>query len=149
MAGIRCKAKACPYYAEAGNEYCVQHRQAVLKHNSIPLDIGKRVEDDGYAFVPVSEVPSTARYNEAAGKLFQAVKVSHPGHALKVSMKIFKKITLATAQRYALDGGLRIGCRVVGDSGYLWKLNEEEIKKVEMKGERLRAARSKNRARKS
>jgi hypothetical protein len=38
---------------------------------------------------------------------------------------------------------VRIGVRIVGDSGYLWKLNEQEIKAVEQKGERMRKAREK------
>jgi hypothetical protein len=100
------------------------------------------VETDGYAFVSMSEVPTNARYNEAAGKLFAAVKASQPGHALKVSMGKFKKVTLMTAQRYALAGGLRIGVRIVGESGYLWKLSETELKAVEQKAERMRVARA-------
>lgn len=132
----RCDEKGCPYYAVQGEAKCLQH-----KPRAVPK--AATVESDGYAFVSMSEVPTTARYNEAAGKLFAAVKASQAGHALKVSMAKFKKVTLTTAQRYALAGGLRIGVRIVGESGYLWKLSETEIKAVELKGERLRLARSK------
>ena len=118
----RCDEKACPYFAVSGETKCLQHRlRAVSKQPT--------TENEGYSFVSMSEVPSNARYNEAAGKLLAAVKASQPGHALKVSMKIFKKITLVTAQRYGLAGNLRIGVRITGDSGYLWKLSDDEIKK--------------------
>jgi hypothetical protein len=132
----RCDEKGCPYFAESGQTKCTMH-----KPRAVPK--APAVDTEGYSFVSMSDVPTNARYNEAAGKLFAAVKASQPGHALKVSMKIFKKMTLTTAQRYALAGGLRIGVRIVGESGYLWKLSETEIKAVEVKGERLRKAREK------
>lgn len=122
--------------AVSGETKCLMHKPKVVPRNPT-------AEAEGYAFVSMSEVPSNARYNEAAGKLLAAVKVSTEGHALKVSMAKFKKITLATAQRYALAGGLRIGVRIVGDSGYLWKLSATEIAAVNQKGERLRQAREK------
>lgn len=132
----RCEVKACPYYAVEGNTFCLQHRP-----KRVPND--PKIDEAGYSFVSMREVPTSARYNEAAGKLFAAIKTSTPGNALKVSMKIFTKVTLCTAQRYALAAGLRIGVRITGDSGYLWKMSEEEIKRVEAKGERLKAARAK------
>lgn len=132
----RCEQKACPYYAVEGEKLCLQHRPArVLKVSNF--------EEEGYAFVSMNEVPTNARYNEAAGKLYAAVKVSTVGNALKVSMKTFKKVTLNTARRYALEAGLRIGVRVVGEVGYLWKLNDSELKAVAAKGDRMRAARAK------
>jgi hypothetical protein len=134
----RCDEKACPYYAVSGQTKCLQHApRAVPK--------APTTDTDGFSFVTMSDVPTTARYNEAAGKLFAAVKASQPGHALKVSMKIFNKVTLLTAQRYALATKLRIGVRIVGDNGYLWKLSEAEIASVEKKGQRLRDARDKKR----
>ena len=132
----RCDEKGCPYYAESGQTKCVQHRV-----RAVPL--AAQIDKDGFAFVPMSDVPKNARYNEAAGKLFAAVKAAQAGHALKVSMKTFKKMTLVTAQRYALAGGLRIGVRIVGESGWLWRLSETEIKAVEVKADRLRKAREK------
>jgi hypothetical protein len=131
----RCIEKGCAYYAVDGETKCLQHHTRMVPKAA-------SVETDGYAFVSMSEVPTNARYNEAAGKLFAAVKASQPGHALKVSMAKFKKVTLVTAQRYALAGGLRIGVRIVGESGYLWKLSETELKAVQQKAERMKVARA-------
>jgi hypothetical protein len=133
----RCDEKACPYYAVEGETKCLIHKPkkvAVLNAD---------FEREGFTFVSMSEVPTSARYNEGAANLLAAVKNTQPGHALKVSMTTFKRITLLTAQRYALAGKLRIGVRIVGSVGYLWKLSEAEIKAVESKGERLRKAREK------
>jgi roadblock/LC7 domain-containing protein len=133
---IRCEVKGCPYFAVEGQKLCLQHKPAAVAMRG-------KFEEEGYAFVSLYEIPTSARYNEAAGKLLAAVKASQLGHALKVSMAKFKKITLVTAQRYALAGGLRIGVRIVGETGYLWKLNEAEIKAVEQKGDKVRKAREK------
>ena len=112
--------------------------QNVCMHKPKPIPKNPSADADGFAWVSMSDVPSNARYNEAAGKLFAAIKLSQSGHALKISMAKFKKVTLVTAQRYALSAGLRIGVRIVGESGYLWKMSEAEIKAVEQKAERLR-----------
>jgi hypothetical protein len=133
---MHCDEKGCVYMAVEGDKKCLMH-----KPRAVPK--APTAESDGYAIVTMSEVPSNARYNEAAGKLYAAVKALQAGHALKVSMKIVKKVILTTAQRYALAGNLRIGVRIVGESGYLWKLSEQEIKSVEQKGERMRKAREK------
>jgi len=133
----RCDVKACPYYAVEGDTKCLQHRPKI-----VPV-ANANFEREGFTFVSMTEVPTNARYNEAAGNLYAAVKAAQAGHALKVSMKVFKKVHLVTAQRYALAAQLRIGVRIVGETGYLWKLTPEEIKKAEVKGERMRSARAK------
>jgi hypothetical protein len=132
----RCARDGCTYLAASGETYCIQHRTA-----KVPTKTS--FEEDGYTFVDMKDVPTNARYNEAAGRLFAAVKACPDRQALKLSMKTFKKITLLTAQRYALAGGLRIGVRIVGETGYLWKLSESEIESVKKKGERMSAARNK------
>ena len=132
----RCDEKGCVYYAASGDTKCVMHKPK-------PIPKNPSADADGFAWVSMSDVPSNARYNEAAGKLFAAIKLSQSGHALKISMAKFKKVTLVTAQRYALSAGLRIGVRIVGESGYLWKMSEAEIKAVEQKAERLRTTRQK------
>jgi len=67
---------------------------------------------------------------------------AEPGKAIKVKMPPFKKVTLATAQRYALQKGIRLGVRFGSDSGYIWRLSPEEIKAIEVKASRLVAARA-------
>jgi hypothetical protein len=96
----KCKMPDCTYLAVSGEDLC-------LKHRPKPVSLNPSVEADGYTFVSVAEIPSNARYNEASGKLLAAVKGMQPGKALKLSMGKIKKITLLTAQRYALAGG---GC---------------------------------------
>jgi hypothetical protein len=86
----RCDEKGCPYMAVEGDKKCLMHKPRAMPK-------APTVESDGYAIVAMSEVPSNARYNEAAGKLYAAVKTLQIGHALKVSMKTFKKLTLTTA----------------------------------------------------
>ena len=132
----KCDVPGCSYLAVSGDTKCLQH-----KPKATPTD--PSTARDGFAWVSMSDVPTTARFNEAANKLYAAIKIAQPGHALKVSMEKFDKGTLTCAQRYALAGGLRIGVRIVGLSGYLWKMTPEQIAAVEQKGERLRKAREK------
>lgn len=133
----KCSTQGCVYNAELDKPHCIQHRPPKL---IVPQPAPE------FAFVPMSQVPATSRYNETAGNLFKALIDAPTGEAIKLNMKIFKKIALVTAQRYALAKGMRIGVRIVGDSGYLWRLSPDEVKAVEVKAQRLIAARSKKRS---
>lgn len=133
---LKCDVPGCTYLATANETKCLQH-----KPRAVPARAS--LEAEGYSFVSVSEVPTNARYNEAAGNLLAAVKSSALGTAVKVKMGAFKKITLLTAQRYALAGGERIGVRIVGSYGYLWKLSPKELESVNVKAKRLSDARMK------
>lgn len=146
----KCEVAGCAYYAVEGETKCLQHKPKKIP-TPVPASAmaspSPSAGADGFTWVPVAEIPANARYNEEAAKLFAAMKLAAAsnGHALKVSMKVYKKVALLTAQRYARASGLRIGVRIVGETGYLWKLSEAEIKKVEQKGERLRKVREKKR----
>ena len=129
---MQCTFKGCVYQAVPPSTLCVQHKPAQ-----------RQAGDEDYSIVKIGEVPKNARFNQAAADLRDAVKVLQEGNALKVRLAKIPKPTCVTAQRYALEAGLRIGVRFCGPLGYLWKLTPDEIKIIEKKGERLRAARAK------
>lgn len=129
----KCEVQGCTYLATSGETKCIQHKARAVTRSS-------NFEADGFDFVPMVDVPLKARYNEKATKLYAAIKTAQPGDALRVSMRKFEKSALMTAQRYALANGLRIGVRVSGDSGYLWKLTDGEIKATELRAEKMKNA---------
>jgi hypothetical protein len=135
----RCDEKACPYFAVSGETKCLQHKHWAVPKNS-------SFDADGYAFVSVSEIPSNARFNEIAGNLFAAVKACQDGHALKVNLKKIGRNNLTTAKRYARQAKILIGLRFIGETGYLWKMTPEQIKRAQERGERVKTARAKKSA---
>jgi hypothetical protein len=134
---MRCDFKACVNQAVSGKSYCIYHDPELkIRQQSSVLP------SEAFEFVPIGDVPSTARFSQAAADLVKAAR-SAEGKALKVKTKVFGKITLNTAVRYSLSGGARIGLRIVGEVAYLWKLRPEELKKIEEKSKRMINARSK------
>lgn len=125
----KCEITGCVYNAEAGKTHCIQHRPFKLQPAPAPAA--------NFVFIPIGQVPSNARVNEEAQNLVLALKKMSDGQAIKVSIPPFKRITLQTAARYAAAGGFQIGVRVVGASGYLWKLSPAEVAKRKQKSERI------------
>lgn len=134
---MRCESKACVNQAVSGKAFCIYHDPALPAKQAASV-----LPSDTFEFVPLDQVPSTARFNQVAADLVKAARAAD-GKALKVKVKVFSKITLNTAVRYSLVGGPRIGLRIVGEAGYLWKLRPEELEKMQAKSARMVNARSK------
>jgi hypothetical protein len=136
----RCEFKGCVYQTTTPTEkFCIQHRsQAASIKRARPSN-----DEGAPEIVSISEVPSTARFNQAAANLLKAVKALTLDHALKISLSKISKPTVTCTQRYALLEKLRIGIRFSGDVAFLWKLTEEQLKAVEKKAARMAEIRSK------
>lgn len=129
---MKCEVKSCLNSAEYGSARC-------SAHGAVPPTVVTGVSEP--LVVAMSEVPRSARFNERAAKLLKKVQALQSGSALRVEVKHYSIITMNTAKRYALDAGLRIGVRVCGELGYVWRLSEDEIKAVEQKAARLAGGR--------
>jgi len=125
-----CAQKGCVYQAVSGKTFCQLHS---------PAPVTTKPGDD-IEIVEIKAVPRTGRWNEAAMRLCGAIKALDSGHALKLKLAKFTKATLLCAVRYAEAEGVKTGIRITEESGFLWKLTDEEIKAREEKSARMRAA---------
>lgn len=128
-----CSYKACPYQAVMGKTLCLHHE---------PKPIAQDPNGD-VIIVTIGDIPKGSRHNAAALHLVDLIKQLTEGKAAKIKLAKIPKPTILTAQRYALEGGIRIGVRFAGDFGFMWKYSDEEIKLADAKGQRLKAGREK------